>query len=108
MNSLEQDGGADVTLTSRQLKRWLAQTGRQYILLDSSDLVDALEAAHGWPAGAEHFQRVVFVYREHRGRKVAVTLSDGSTRNRTDVLELDELKAARTWIDQQIKQQEEN
>lgn len=44
------------------LKQWLAASDRQYVVLKSADLVDALP----WPAGVEAFQQVLMAYRDHR------------------------------------------
>lgn len=45
-----------------KLKRWLLETGREYIVLLSADLVDALP----WPSGVEALQQIVHAYSQHR------------------------------------------
>ena len=45
-----------------QLKRWLEESGRRYLVFDSLDLVDALE----WPLEVEQLQRLITAYRERR------------------------------------------
>ena len=93
-------------LSPARLKRWMNQSGRQFVLLSASDLVDALNQAHGWPDGAQYFQRVVYAYRAFRMGKMPIELPDGSMHTRTDVLELNELVAARDWLDTLIVEKE--
>lgn len=45
-----------------QLKRWLRQSNRQYLIFDALDLVEALP----WPAGVEALQQLIAAYRDHR------------------------------------------
>jgi hypothetical protein len=50
------------------LKEWLLASGRQWIVLDSLELVDALS----WPEGVEALIQILAAYRDHRA-----TISSG-------------------------------
>jgi uncharacterized NAD(P)/FAD-binding protein YdhS len=50
------------------LKRWLAQTGRRFMVFNAADLVDALP----WPDGHNALLQIIAAYRAQR----AATLSD--------------------------------
>lgn len=50
------------------LKRWLAATGRRYLVLNTFDLVDGLP----WPDGVAAFMQCIDAYRDHR-RGMAIT-----------------------------------
>ena len=45
-----------------KLKEWVEASGRKYILLNASDLIDAM----GWPDDCIQFQRLIEAYREYR------------------------------------------
>lgn len=45
-----------------RLKRWLQASNRQWLVLNTTDLVDALP----WPGGVETLMEILNVYREHR------------------------------------------
>lgn len=47
-----------------QLKRWLTATGRDWIVLNSVELVDALKGS--WPDGVRDFQGIMAQVRDHR------------------------------------------
>ena len=82
------------------LKRWLQETGRRWMVLDSVDLVDALP----WPDGVDALIQILACYRDHRqgrssgrtekmkdpilGRQVEVPIM------KTDVLEIEEMDRA--------------
>lgn len=57
------------------LKRWLAASGRQWLIFNALDLVDALE----WPAGVDRLQQLVASYGEHRS-----TIATGRTERNPD------------------------
>lgn len=44
------------------LKRWLQETGRRWMVLDSLDLVDSLP----WPGGVDALIQILACYRDHR------------------------------------------
>jgi len=53
----------NTAIKSRQhLKDWLANSGREWIVINSSDWVDALP----FPDGHEMFRQMCDLYREHR------------------------------------------
>lgn len=58
-----------------KLKEWVEASGRKYILLNASDLIDALD----WPEGCIQFQRLIESYREYRS-----TLPTGRTERQQD------------------------
>lgn len=49
-------------LTPDQLKRWLRESEREYLVFSAADLVDALP----WPAGVEALQQMCTAYAQHR------------------------------------------
>jgi len=62
----------------KHLKRWLLQTGRTWVVLNTGDLVDALS----WPDGVNKFIEVLTEYREYRrgigvGEKPCPKCKDG-------------------------------
>lgn len=62
------DARMRVALSSPEhLKRFLAESGRRWIVFDAAHLVDALGSL-GWPQGAHWFQKLVGLYRDHRTR----------------------------------------
>lgn len=56
------------------LKRWLVESGRKWILMSATDLVDSAP----WPEGVEDFKRVIDRYRDYR-----MTLPTGETEAQT-------------------------
>ena len=50
---------------AEHLKKWLASSGRRWIILDSQDLVDSLP----YPAGIEMFMEAIEHYRRFRSTK---------------------------------------
>ena len=48
------------------LLRWLQQSGRRYMVLDTKDLSEALVKSYGWPDGAAIIQDMLARYKEHR------------------------------------------
>lgn len=44
------------------LKRWLAASGRMWLVFNSVDLVDALK----WPDGVDALMQIIACYRDHR------------------------------------------
>jgi hypothetical protein len=49
------------------LKKWLASSGRRWIILDSQDLVDSLP----YPSGIEFFMEMIDLYRGFRATKLS-------------------------------------
>lgn len=100
------------------LKRWLQESGRQWIVLKSSDLIDALP----WPDGVDILMQVIEAYRQHRvaipvdyapcpklkvhmkGRVCDLCLNRNEiiVRSKSDLLEVDEMKEACVWLINQI------
>lgn len=52
-------------MDQQQLKRWLAETGREFVVFNTQDLVDAMP----FPAGVERLQQTVHEYEALRQRK---------------------------------------
>jgi len=55
-----------------KLKTWLQASGRQWVVLNGPQLIDALP----WPEGVQAFMHVVAAYRDHRS-----TIPTGETEN---------------------------
>lgn len=105
-----------------QLKQWLIASGRRYIIFDSDDLVDALP----WPGGVEALTQVVECYRQHRcvdiaeegpcpscngalsGDCMACNGVGIERRYKSDVLELDEMKAVVAYLVERIRKTDPN
>jgi hypothetical protein len=99
-----------------QLKRWLQETNRVFVLLKSTDLVDALP----WPDGVSALIHIIECYRQHRitipveyapcpklpHRKSMCELCKNTgevvARNKDQILEVDEMKEAVIWLINQI------
>lgn len=96
------------------LKRWLVASGRGWMLIKSTDLVDALP----WPDGVDAFIQIVECYRQHRA-SIPVAYAPCPARNahapghlclvcngrgdvvaqsKSDVPEPDEMKDAVRWL----------
>ncbi len=51
----------------QQMKDWLLESGRRYMVFDSFDLVDAIWTGNN-PVGVQELQDVLSLYRHHRRR----------------------------------------
>lgn len=92
------------------LKRWLRATGRNWLVFNAPELVDALK----WPDGVDVLMQIIACYRDHRaaidtgrrekqmnpttGTEVEVAIFKG------EVLEADELDHAIRDLVRQIKE----
>lgn len=102
--------------TPAQLKGWLRETGRQWLVFNAMDLVDSLP----WPEGVDSFMQFVECYRDHRslipsstGEVVKMPDLKSDPRGRKmievpkgkpEVLELDELDSAIRYLINQAKE----
>lgn len=59
----------------QHLKKWLAESGRRYLVFDALDLVDSLE----FPTGIKKLMEVIASYRDHR-----LNIPSGEFRNELD------------------------
>jgi hypothetical protein len=104
------------------LKRWLVESGRQWVVLKSPDLIDALP----WPDGVDILMQVIEAYRQHRvtvpvdyapcpklkvhqkGRVCDLCANTGQVivRSKSDLLEVDEMKEACVWLINQIREKD--
>jgi hypothetical protein len=106
------------------LKRWLIESKRQWVMLKSEDLVDALP----WPDGVDILMQVIEAYRQHRvgvpvdyapcpklkvhqkGRVCELCSNAGEVivRSKSDLLEVDEMKEACVWLINQILEKDKS
>ena len=95
----EQPARTPALTNPSQLKRWLADSGRRWVIMDAVQLVDALS----WPDDVQLLQEIIMAYRTHRaGVLPAETGADGSKTTASDQLTVAELKDLRDWVDTQL------
>ena len=84
---------ANVAISSPDhLKKWLVSSGREWLVLNSSHLVDALP----WPNGISALTQVIAAYRDHR-----MVLKTGEVENDLPVCYTETL--TRTELDRCIR-----
>lgn len=79
------------------LRRWLAESGRRWLIFDALDLVDSL----AWPEGVVSLIDIIDGYRDHRAQHMVAKVVPGEGEIQVakgDTLELSEVDQCIRWL----------